>query len=79
MKKSTLLSLVITALSAVVCLAQTNPLDSDHTKTISIPVTYGGFGSWDVKKMHLQKGDVLTVNALEDNFHPVSDFQDKKK
>jgi|GEM_PF-4958664 len=56
-------------------LGQENSLDSDHTKTISIPRTYFGCLFTNVEKVSLHKGDVLNVNILEDDLHFVSEDQ----
>jgi hypothetical protein len=60
------------ALSAVACLAQTNPLDLEHTKTISIPMTAGVMDSWKIEKVHLHRGEVLVAHTDH-----ISNFQDK--
>ncbi len=69
---------VMMFLSGYQLMAQPNAVDSNNTKTISIPVTCGGFHRWDVKKVHLHKGDVLIANIIsENNSGPISSFQDR--
>lgn len=48
--------------------------NTDSIKSISIPVTYGGLPlhSYDVQKIHLQKGDTLVAK-----FDPLSIFQNR--